>query len=31
MTDMKWITVPEEGLSLRDVRRLTERSVNLSA
>lgn len=28
---MKWITVPEEGLSLRDVRRLTERSVNLSA
>lgn len=28
---MKRITVPEEGLSLRDVRRLTERSVNLSA
>ena len=28
---MEWITVPEKGLSLREVRRLTQRSVNLSA
>lgn len=28
---MEWITVPEEGLTLREVRRLTNRSVNLSA
>lgn len=28
---MEWIKVPEEGLTLREVRRLTNRSVNLSA
>lgn len=28
---MEWITVPEEGLTLREIRRLTNRSVNLSA
>lgn len=28
---MEWITVPEEGLTLREVRRMTNRSVNLSA
>lgn len=28
---MEWINVPEEGLSLREVRRLTNRNVNLSA
>lgn len=28
---MEWIQVPEEGLSLREIRRLTNRAVNLSA
>ncbi len=28
---MEWITVPEEGLTLREVRRMTNRAVNLSA
>lgn len=28
---MEWITVPEEGLTLRKVRRMTNRAVNLSA
>lgn len=28
---MEWIQVPEEGLSLREIRRLTNRTVNLSA
>lgn len=27
---MEWITVPEEGLTLREVRRMTNRAVNLS-
>ena len=27
---MDWITVPENGLSLREVRTLTNRNVNLS-
>ena len=28
---MEWITVPEEGLTLREVRRMTNRAVNLSS